>query len=140
MAHIWIAPLFQIGPQQRRRHENKRGEQVGFDFHASPAVAGQNHTPEQEAEGGGSGGDDHGHDHQVTIIVNARAKTWTEKDISFEQVVKLAFPTPPPGENIVYTVTYRKGEGHKPEGTLTQGESVKVKDGMIFNVTATDKS
>jgi hypothetical protein len=101
---------------------------------------GQNHTPEQEAEGRGSGGDDHGHDHQVTIIVNARAKTWTEKDISFEQVVKLAFPTPPPGENIVYTVTYRKGEGHKPEGTLTQGESVKVKDGMIFNVTATDKS
>jgi hypothetical protein len=54
--------------------------------------------------------------------------------------VKLAFPTPPPGESIVYTVTYRKGEGHKPEGTLTEGERVKVKDGMIFNVTATDKS
>ena len=101
---------------------------------------GQNHPPQQEAEGYGSGGDDHGHDHRVTIIVNAREKTWTEKEISFEQVVKLAFPTPPPGENIVYTVTYRKGEGHKPEGTLTQGESVKVKDGMIFNVTATDKS
>lgn len=41
---------------------------------------------------------------------------------------------------IIYTVTYRKGDGHKPEGTLTEGERVKVKDGMIFNVTATDKS
>lgn len=100
---------------------------------------GQNHPPEHEAEGHGSGGD-HGHDHQVTIIVNARQKKWSEKEISFEQVVKLAFPTPPPGENIVCTVTYRKGEGHKPEGTLTEGERVKVKDGMIFNVTATDKS
>jgi hypothetical protein len=98
---------------------------------------GQNHPPEQPGHGGG---DDHGHDHQVTIIVNAREKKWTEKGISFEQVVKLAFPTSPPGENIVYTVTYRNGEGHKPEGTLTEGESVKVKDGMIFNVTATDKS
>ncbi len=99
---------------------------------------GQTHPPEHEAEGRGSGGDDHGH--TVTIIVNAREKKWSEKEISFEQVVKIAFPTPPPGENIVYTVTYRKGEGHKPEGTLTEGEQVKVKDGMIFNVTATDKS
>jgi hypothetical protein len=101
---------------------------------------GQNHPPEQEAEGHGSGGDDHGFGHQVTIIVNAREKKWTEDTISFDQVVKLAFPTPPPSENIVYTVTYRRGGGHKPEGTLTEGESVKVKDGMIFNVTATDKS
>jgi hypothetical protein len=99
---------------------------------------GQNHPPEQVAAGHGSGGDDHGH--TVTIIVNAREKKWSEKEISFQQVVKLAFPTPPPGENIVYTVTYRKGEGQKPEGTLTEGEFVKVKHGMIFNVTATDKS
>lgn len=35
---------------------------------------------------------------------------------------------------------YRRGEGNKPEGSLVQGETVKIKDGMIFNVTATDKS
>jgi hypothetical protein len=92
------------------------------------------------AEDKGSSGDNQGQARQVTIIVNAREKVWTEKEISFDQVVKLAFPTPPPGENIVYTITYRRGEGHKPEGTMTEGESVKVKDGMIFNVTATDKS
>ena len=40
----------------------------------------------------------------------------------------------------MFTVTYTRGEGHKPQGTLVEGETVKVKDGMIFNVTATDKS
>ena len=29
---------------------------------------------------------------------------------------------------------------YKPEGTLVEGDDVKIKDGMIFNVTATDKS
>lgn len=95
--------------------------------------------PDPTEEKGLSGGDC-SQRHLVTIVVNAREKVWTEKEISFAQVVGLAFPNPPPGENIVYTVTYRKGEGHKPEGTLTDGESVRVKDGMIFNVTATDKS
>lgn len=88
----------------------------------------------------GSHGHEHAHEHTITIIVNAREKTWAKKEISFDEVVALAFPTPPSGSNIVFTVTYRRGEGHKPEGTLTEGESVKVKDGMIFNVTATDKS
>lgn len=75
-----------------------------------------------------------------TIIVNARQKTVTEKELSFSQVVALAFDDPPTGENIVFTITYRRGEGHKPDGTLVEGETVKIKDGMIFNVTATDKS
>jgi hypothetical protein len=85
---------------------------------------------------------DHGNkDKQFTIIVNGREKTWTEKRISFDQVVKLAFDNPPTGPNIVLTATYRKGGNeHKPEGTLAQGDSVEVKDGMVFNVTATDKS
>ena len=46
----------------------------------------------------------------------------------------------PTGDFIVFTITYRKGHGHKPEGTLLEGQTVKVKEGMIFNVTATDKS
>jgi len=77
---------------------------------------------------------------EVTIIVNARPKVVTTKEISFEQLVKLAFTTPPTGANIVFTITYRKGHGNKPEGTLVEGSSIKVKEGMVFNVTATDKS
>jgi hypothetical protein len=62
------------------------------------------------------------------------------KELSFAQLVALAFDTPPTGENIVFTITYRRGHGDKPEGSLVEGETVKIKKGMIFNVTATDKS
>ena len=76
----------------------------------------------------------------ATIVVNGRSREWDEKEISFEQVVSLAYPEPPQGGNIEYTVSYRRAHGNKPEGTLKAGESVKVKDDMIFDVTATDLS
>jgi hypothetical protein len=75
-----------------------------------------------------------------TIVVNGRPHPWGEKEISFEQVVALAYPNPPQGGNIEYTVSYRRAQGNKPDGTLKAGESVKVKVGMIFDVTATDLS
>jgi hypothetical protein len=75
-----------------------------------------------------------------TIIVNGREKEFEGREISFEQVIVLAFGTVSPDPNISYTVTYKRGEGNKPEGSLVAGESVKVKEGMIFNATATDKS
>ena len=78
---------------------------------------------------------------QITIYVNSRAIQLPAKDVlTFDEVVALAFPNPDKGPNIVYTVTFRRGQGDKPQGTLVEGESVKVKDGMIFDVTATDKS
>ena len=76
----------------------------------------------------------------VKIIVNAREKKWEKKKISFDQVVKLAYPVPPAGQLIVYTVTYHNGPRVNPEGTMTDDEKVKVKDGMVFNVQYTDKS
>ena len=77
----------------------------------------------------------------VTIIVNGRAKPWPKNtDITFEQVVALAFPNPPTGEGVQFTVQYMRGEGHKPAGTLVEGQSVKVKDGMEFDVTPTNRS
>ena len=90
-------------------------------------------NPDQNNEG-------HGHEKVFKVIVNGREKTVTTKELTFDQVVALAFEIPPTGPNIAFTITYRKGEGNKPEGTLTEGGSVKVKDGMIFNVTPTDKS
>ena len=77
---------------------------------------------------------------ELTIIVNGRQKVVTEKELSFGEIAALAFDNPPTGPNIVFTVTFRRGQGNKPEGSLVDGETVKVKDGMIFNVTATDKS
>jgi hypothetical protein len=74
------------------------------------------------------------------IIVNGQKKTVTTKTVTFDEIVKLAFPTPPSGANILYTVSYEDGPNVNPQGSLKEGGTVKVKDGMIFNVTATDKS
>lgn len=84
--------------------------------------------------------DNRGLPHETTIVVNAQNKTVTTKELSYEQLVELAYTTPPTGENVVITITFRRGEGNKPEGTLVAGETVKVKEGMVFNVRATDKS
>ena len=77
---------------------------------------------------------------KVTLIVNGRPKPWAEKMISFEQVVVLAFGTYDPNPDKVYTVTYDNGPHENPEGTMVRGEKVYVKNKMIFNATATDKS
>jgi hypothetical protein len=76
----------------------------------------------------------------VTIVVNGRQKQVPQEEIPFNEVVALAFDPVPTGDNVDITITYRRGQGNKPEGQLKPGESVKVKDGMIFDVTATDRS
>lgn len=77
---------------------------------------------------------------EVTIIVNTREKKWPKTKITYEEVIVIAFGSYSSDENIIYTVTYAKGEDSKHEGSLVQGGSVVVKDGMIFNVTQTNKS
>jgi hypothetical protein len=77
---------------------------------------------------------------KVIIIVNTREREWDKKRITFEEVVKIAFPVPPPGPKIVYTVTFFDGPPHHPDGSLTEHESVKVVDRMVFSVKFTDKS
>jgi len=81
-----------------------------------------------------------GHTKQVTIIVNGRPKVVEEKRLTFEEIVRLAFPDAVFGPDFEYTVTFTKGPTDNHEGTLIPGQTVKVKDGMIFNVTQTNKS
>ncbi len=84
--------------------------------------------------------EEHGHEKTFTIIVNGRKKEVATKELSYADIVNLANDTTPPtGPNIVITITFKKGEGDK-QGTLLPGDTIKIKDGMIFNVTATDKS
>jgi Multiubiquitin len=75
----------------------------------------------------------------VTIIVNTREKVVEKDDITFGEVVALAFDPVPSGPNVLLTVTYHRGQGNK-SGDLLAGQSVKVKDEMVFDVTATDLS
>lgn len=81
----------------------------------------------------------HGAD-PVEIIINAQKFQVPKGKITFEAVVSLAYNgRPPTGPNVVITVTYSKGEGGK-QGSLLPGGDVETKEGMVFNVRATDRS
>lgn len=73
------------------------------------------------------------------IVVNARPKAVSGSEVTFEQIVQLAFPGSH-NPNSVFSITYRKAASTPPEGELGTGGSVKIKQGTIFNVTRTDKS
>lgn len=77
---------------------------------------------------------------KVTIIVNAFPFKVEKDDISYDEVVTLAFPDFPQHPERTYSVTYERGQGNKPTGILSPGGSVKVKDGMIFYVKHTGQS
>lgn len=83
----------------------------------------------------------HGHHvHPVEIVVNAREEKWSRPEISYSEVVKIAFPNRSHDPKDVYSVAYSKGPERKREGTLTPGQLVKVKCGMVFNVKHTYRS
>jgi Multiubiquitin len=77
---------------------------------------------------------------EFRIFVNGQKKVVETKQLSFTQIVALAFNPVPTGENILFTISYENGPHTNPEGSLMEGGTVEVKNGMIFNVTATDKS
>ncbi len=74
-----------------------------------------------------------------TIVVNALPKTVHQNRVTFEEIVELAFPKHPDRQT-VYTVSYYNGPAKNPDGSLTKGKSVKIKNKMVFDVTATNKS
>lgn len=77
------------------------------------------------------------HTEVVTIKVNTRDVQWSEKKISFEQVVELAFPGQaydPAGTLVEYS------RGHGPDHSLRPGKDVVVKDGMVFDVEPANRS
>lgn len=89
----------------------------------------------------GSGKEDApGQNKEYVITVNGREKVWSEKKISYEQVIVLAFGQVSNDPNVFYTVTFKKGDQGKPEGTLVKGDEVRVKNNMRFNVTQTNRS
>ena len=77
---------------------------------------------------------------EFTVIVNGKRKEVVARKLSFDELVALAFDPVPTGPNIMFTITYRNGPRQNPEGTLLEGGKVKIQNGMIFDVTPTDKS
>ena len=77
---------------------------------------------------------------RIEIIVNTRPRIVTADELSYDEVIRLAFDPPPTGPNWEIVVSYRNGAGRPPDGRLRPGGTVKVQEGTVFNVTATDKS
>lgn len=77
-----------------------------------------------------------GQNNSYDIVVNGKQRTVTEKTISYEQVVRLAFPEGP--FDILFTVAY--ANPHGKDGTLAPGQDTHVKEGMSFNVVKTNRS
>lgn len=84
----------------------------------------------------------HGRDevaHRIHIIINGQKKTVTSHENTFDEIVAIAYDhNAPEGDNWSFSITYRGG-GQR-DGSLTPGGTVKLAEGMIFNVRATDKS
>ena len=79
----------------------------------------------------------------VKITINGIGDEQPKGEYTFDQIVaitKRLIPDIATGPNILYTITYRGADGHKPEGRLVEGGTVKIKDKTIFNVTPSDKS
>lgn len=77
---------------------------------------------------------------KICIIVNTIEEYVSPGRLSFAELAKLAFPDTQVTPYTEYTVSYRKGPRNSPEGSLIDGESIKLKKGMIFDVSETDKS
>ncbi len=74
----------------------------------------------------------------VTVTINSRELQLEKEDITFEELVALAFPDGA-GDNPQYRISYRLGHGQK-SSTLASGQSVKLKDKMEFQVDFTNRS
>ena len=79
-------------------------------------------------------------DKKIDIIVNGTSHPVSGDEVSFDQVVDIAYPDGGRGPLITYTVNFYNGAGRPPEGKLIEGQEAKVKDGTVFNVTRTDRS
>ena len=73
------------------------------------------------------------------VIVNGEEIVVHQNAMTFEQVCLLAFPNGPFGENIVYTVTYTYASW-EGDHILNKGQTVAIKNRMVFNVGNTDRS
>lgn len=78
----------------------------------------------------------------ITIVVNGADKVLPAgtKQLSYEEVVKLAYPNYSDAPEILYTIVFSNGPIENKKGTLVKGDVVRVRKGMIFNVGKSNKS
>ncbi len=79
-----------------------------------------------------------GNDKDFMIIINAEQHTVNDKKVSYMDILGLVDKQI--DDRQMHTVTYERGAHGQVTGTLSLGQDVVVKDGMVFNVETTNKS
>ncbi|MGO9165618.1 MAG: multiubiquitin domain-containing protein [Candidatus Sulfotelmatobacter sp.] len=74
------------------------------------------------------------------IIVNTREREVHQQVLTFDEITKLAYPNPDGITDPIFTVSFKNADQKPSAGTLVEGESVKIKNGTIFNVKRTNRS
>ncbi|MCY4477383.1 MAG: multiubiquitin domain-containing protein [Gammaproteobacteria bacterium] len=77
---------------------------------------------------------------EVQIYVRGRKHLYPKEKIRYREVVNLGYPNGKHGPLYEYDVSWKDGPKEEEEGTLKEGESVRVIDGMRFDVKFTDRS
>jgi Multiubiquitin len=86
--------------------------------------------------------DEHFHSGKLTITIKVNG-TPTEVHkvaLTYTEVVQLAYPSPPDGNNPDFAVTFKHAASVPHHGKLSAGGRVEVKDGTILDVTPTNCS
>ena len=76
----------------------------------------------------------------VTIYVNTDPHQVEHAKLTFQQIVKLAFPNDAGKAELLFKVSYRLGRGHSDLKTLAEGGDVQAQEGIIFNVSYENRS
>lgn len=79
-------------------------------------------------------------DREIAVIVNGRPKVAHQRVLTFDDVVRLAFDPVPSGPDVMFSITYSRAVKPHHEGILSEGGTVTIKPGTIFDVTQTNKS
>jgi hypothetical protein len=76
----------------------------------------------------------------LKVMVNGRPRTLHSTQLSFEEIVAIAFPDEIPTPDSLHTITYSRAAAPKPNGSLHAGEVLTIKNGTVLSVTSTVKS
>ena len=76
----------------------------------------------------------------IPIIVNGRRRQVATEELTFDELVDLAFDDPARGPQILFTITFRNAAHRFETGELDPGQTLRVQDDTEIDVTRTDQS
>lgn len=76
----------------------------------------------------------------LQITVNGTPHEWESREITYENIVKLAYGELPSNPRTYFTVTYKRGQGHGEQGNVAPGQTFQVTNNMKFYVSASNQS